>query len=70
MIAKNMNGVERHQHVHGTPRVQRPACHVAEIDDVVDPLRTDIRDHRFQREIISVYIRDRGKTHHGLYVGA
>ena len=63
MIAEHMNGIERHQRVHGSPRFERAARHVAEIDDLADSLRTDVGQHGFQREIISVHIGNRGKTH-------
>ena len=65
MIAEHVNGVERHQRVHGAPRVERAARHVAEIDDLADALRADVGQHRFQREIVSVHIGNRGKTHGG-----
>ena len=63
MIAEHMNGIERHQRVHGPPRIERAARHVAEIDDLVDALRADVGQHGFQREIVSVHIGNRGKTH-------
>ena len=63
VIAEHVNGVERHQRVHRPPRVERPARHVAEIDDLFDALRADVGNDRFQREIISVDIGDRGKAH-------
>ncbi len=71
MIAEHVNGIERHQRVHRPPRVERAARHIAEIDDVVDPLRADIGDNRFQREIVSVNIGNRGKTycHSLIYAG-
>ena len=63
MIAEHVNGIERHQRVHGSPRVERTARHVAEIDDLANALRADVGQHGFQREIVSVHIGNRGKTH-------
>ena len=63
MIAEHVNGIERHQRVHGSPRVERAARHVAEIDDLANALRADVGQHGFQREIVSVHIGNRGKTH-------
>ncbi len=63
MIAEHVNGVERHQRVHGAPRVERAAHHVAEIDDLANTLRADVGQHGFQREIVSVHIGNRGKAH-------
>ncbi len=50
-------------------RVERAARHVAEIDDVVDVLGTDVGDHGFKRETISVHIGHRGKAHDQAYPG-
>src|SRR4030081_2466987 len=61
VIAAHMNGVERHQRVHGPPRIKRSARHVAEVDDPVDALRANIGNHRFEREIVSVDIGNRSK---------
>jgi hypothetical protein len=36
VIAKHMNGLERHQCIHRPPRIERSARHVAEVDDIVD----------------------------------
>ncbi len=63
MIAEHVHGIERHQRIHGSPRVERTARHVAEIDDLGDALRADVGKHGFQREIVSVHIGNRGKTH-------
>src|SRR5258708_7743769 len=63
VIAEHMHGIERHQRVHGPARIERPARHVAEIDDLVDPLRADIGDHGFEREIVSMHVGNRGKAH-------
>ena len=63
MIAEHVNGIERHQRVHGPPRIERTARHVAEIDDLANSLRADVGQHGFQREIVSVHIGNRGKTH-------
>lgn len=67
-----MDGIESHQHVHRPPPVERPARHVAEIDDLFNLLRADIGDHRFQREIVAVNIRNGGKAHDGnsVYCGS
>jgi hypothetical protein len=37
--------------------------HVAEMDDIVDALRADVSQHGFEREIVSVHVRDGGETH-------
>ena len=63
MIAEHVNGIERHQRVHGSPRIERTARHVAEIDDLVDALRADVGQHGFEREIVSVHVGDGGETH-------
>ena len=63
MVAEHMHGIERHQRIHGSPRIQRAARHVAEIDDLADALRADVGNHGFQRQIISVHISNGGKTH-------
>ena len=63
MIAEHVNSIERHQRVHGPPRIERAARHVAEIDDLANSLRADVREHSVQREIISVHIGNRGNTH-------
>ena len=63
MIAEHVNGIERHQRVHGSPRIERAARHVAEIDDLANSLRADVGQHGFQREIVSVHIGNRGKAH-------
>jgi hypothetical protein len=61
-------GIERHQRVHGSARIERAARHVTEIDDLADPLRADVGQHGFEREIIPVYVGNRGKTHiHSIY---
>ncbi len=65
MIAEHVHGVERHKPIHGLPRIERPARHVAEIDNVVDIMRADVGQHGFQREIVSVHIGNRRKTHDG-----
>src|SRR6185295_10474311 len=65
MIAEHVNGIERHQGFHGSPRVERAAHHVAEIDDLAYPLRADVGQHGFQREIVSVHIGNRSKAHVG-----
>jgi uncharacterized membrane protein len=62
MIAEHMHGIERDQRIHRPPRVEWPARHVAEIDDLIDALRVDVGNYSFQREIISVHIGNRGKT--------
>ncbi len=64
-----MNGVERHQRVHRAPGVERSARHVAEIDDLLDTLRANVGNDRFERQIISVDIGDRGKAHLWVYPG-
>ena len=64
-----MDRIERHQRIHGLPRVERPARHVAEVDDVVDAMRADVGEHSFQREIVSVHIGNRGKRMHRSYPG-
>ena len=58
-----MHGVERHQRVHGSPRIERAARHVTEIDDFTDPLCADIGQHGFERQIVSVDVGNRSKTH-------
>ena len=63
MIAEHVDGIERHQRVHGSARIERAARHVAEIDDLADPLRADVGQHGFEREIVSVHVGNRGKTH-------
>ena len=63
MIAEHVNGVERHQRIHGPPRVERAARHIAEIDDLADSFRADVGQHGFQREIVSVHIGNGGKVH-------
>src|SRR5439155_8225671 len=63
MIAEDVNSIERHQRVHGSPRIERAARHVAEIDDLANALRADVSQHGFQREIVSVHIGNRGKAH-------
>ena len=70
VIAEHMDGIERHQRVHGPPRVERTARHVAEIDDPVDALRADVGDDSFQREIVSVDIGNRGEAHAGFIPAA
>ena len=68
MIAEHMDGIERHQRVHGRPRIEGTAGHVAKIDDLADPARTDVGQHGFQCEIVSVHVGDRCKTHvHSTY---
>jgi hypothetical protein len=37
--------------------------HVAEVDDPLDALRPDVGKHGLQRQIISVHVGNRGKTH-------
>ena len=69
MIAEHVHGIERHQGIHRPPRIERPARHVAEIDDFVDALRADIGNNRFKRQIIAVDIRNRRKPHRSLYAG-
>src|SRR5262245_39614360 len=51
VIAEYVKGVERHQRIHGSPRIERAARHVTEMDDVADALRADIRQHGFECEI-------------------
>ena len=51
-------------------RIERPARHVAEIDDVGDALRADVGKHRLEREIVSVHIGNRGKAHRDLIPAA
>jgi hypothetical protein len=63
VVAEHVNGIERHQGIHRAPGVERPACHVPEIDDVVDALRADVGNHGLQRQMISMHIGNRGKTH-------
>ena len=63
MIAEHMDGVERHQRIHGSPRFERAARHVAEIDDLANSFRADVGQHGLQREIVSMHIGDGGKTH-------
>lgn len=69
MIAEHMDGVQRHQHIHGPRRIERPACHVAEIDDVGNALRADVGEHGFQRKKISVHVGNGGKAHRRSYPG-
>ena len=68
MIAEHVDSIERHQRIHGPPRIERPARHVAEIDDLADALRADIGQHGFQREVVSMDVGNRGKTHFGFPV--
>ena len=63
VIAEHVYRIERHQRIHRAPRIKRAARHVAEIDDLVDALRADVGNDSFQREIVSVHIGNRGKTH-------
>ena len=63
VIAKHMDGVERHQCIHRPPRIERSARHVAEIDDVGETVGADVGNNRFQREIVSVHIGNRGEAH-------
>ena len=63
MITEHIHGVECHQRIQGPPRIERPTRHVAEIDDLVDAMRADIGYDSLKREIISVHIGNRGKTH-------
>jgi len=62
-VAEHVDRVQRHQHVHGPPRVQRTARHVAEIDNVADIMRADIGQHGLQRQIVAVHIGNRSKAH-------
>lgn len=55
--------IELHQDLDGPARIERAAQHVAEIDDVGDALRADVGEHRLQREMVSVDVGNRGKTH-------
>ena len=57
-----MHGIERHQQIHGPSCVERPARHVAEVDDVRDALRADIGDDGFEREVIAVDVGDGGEA--------
>ena len=63
VIAEHVHGIELHQDLDGPPRVERPAQHVAEIDDVGNALSADVGEHRLQREVVSVDVGNRGKTH-------
>jgi len=63
MIAEHVDSIERHQRVHRPPRIERSARHVAEIDDLCNALRTDVGEHRFQREVVSMDVGNRGETH-------
>ena len=58
-----MGGIERHQQVHRSPGVERPAGHVAEVDDVGNAGRADVGEHGFQREDVTVDVGDRGEAH-------
>ena len=45
------------------PRIERPARHVAEIDDLADALRADVGDDGFQREMVSMHVGNGGEAH-------
>ncbi len=63
VIAEQMDRIERHQHIDGGPGVERTAHHVAEVDDVPNSLRTNVRQDGFEREMIAVDVGDRSKAH-------
>ena len=44
MVAEHVHGIQRHQRVHGPPRIERPARHVAEVNDLADAMRADIAE--------------------------
>ena len=68
VIAAHMHRLERHQPVHGAPRFERAAGHVAEVDDIVDALRADVGQHGIEREMVAMDIGDRGEAH-GVLIG-
>ena len=63
VIAEHVNGIERHQGVHRTPRVERSAGHIAEVHDLIDILRADVRKHGLKCQIISVHVGNRRELH-------
>ena len=63
VVAAHVDGIERHQHVHRSSGVERPARHVAEIDDVGDISGADVGKDGLQCEMVSVDVGDRGKAH-------
>jgi hypothetical protein len=69
VIAEHVNRVERHQGIHRPPGVERAACHVAKVDDLVDVLGADVRNHSLKREVVSMHIGNRGKAHDQAYPG-
>jgi hypothetical protein len=50
----------------GFARPERPGDAIAEIDDMVDMLRCEIGEHRFERWEIAMDIRDHPEPHGAL----
>jgi len=52
-----------HQHISGSRRLERAADVIAEIHDLVDTERGNIRERGLERPTISVHVRDGSKLH-------
>lgn len=63
VIATDRRQAKRHQQVCRLAGLERAAEEIAEIDDLIDLLRTNISKHRLECQMVAVNVGDRCKTH-------
>lgn len=63
MIAADRRDRPLDEDIGGAGRVEWAAEMIAEIDDIVDPERVDVGEHRFESEIVTMDISNDGKSH-------
>ena len=63
LVASNGRKTPLHQQIRRPPRFKGAADVIAQIDDLLDAERGNIREHGFQRDAVAMNIGDRGKFH-------